>query len=175
MSERDDDRAERRGRMLDELSELGMSLARRIHQHAMKAETPQEAERLATTFHHLSRSVRQTLALEARLERDAQRDGREAERRADEVRQARVAERKSRAGAAVSRLIWTEAERSEVGGRLVDLKRLLDAEALDDAFLDTPFEVLVARIRRDIGLAARKTDAGASAMGAEHPAAHSSA
>ena len=60
MCEAPKEMVERQGRMLAELSELGMSLARRTHERAMQAEDPDKAERLALAFHRLSRSVRQT-------------------------------------------------------------------------------------------------------------------
>src|SRR5690348_5288091 len=63
MSDREE-MAERHGRILTELSELGASLARKVHAQAMEAETPDETATLTTAFHRISRSVRQTLALE---------------------------------------------------------------------------------------------------------------
>ena len=58
---------ERHARLLGRLAELGMALAEDLHARARAADTPQEAETLASGFHKLSRSVRQSLALEARL------------------------------------------------------------------------------------------------------------
>lgn len=151
---------ERQGRMLAELSELGMSLARRTHGRAMAAEDPDKAERLALAFHRLSRSVRQTLALEARLEREARRDAVAAERRAEETRREAVRARRSYVGGVGSRLIWTEAEGDEVSALLVDLKRWVDEEAFfEEDFLAAPVETLVERLREDLGLAAADPDA----------------
>jgi len=150
---------ERQGRMLAELSELGMSLARRTHGRAMAAEDPDKAERLALAFHRLSRSVRQTLALEARLEREARRDAVEAERRAGETRREAVRARRSYVGGVGSRLIWTEAERDDVSALLVDLKRWVDEEAFfEEAFLAAPVETLVERLREDLGLVEAEFD-----------------
>jgi hypothetical protein len=154
MSDASEDRAERQGRMLDELAELGMSLARRLHERAMEAEDAEEAERLALAFHRLSRSVRQTLALQARLERDARRDLVETERHAEAVRTERVNARRAQVDAHVSRLIWTEAERSEIGDLLVELTRTLTEESLGEGFLDGPVEALIERIKAELGLAA---------------------
>jgi hypothetical protein len=154
MSDASEDRAERQGRMLDELAELGMSLARRLHERAMEAEDAEEAERLALAFHRLSRSVRQTFALQARLERDARRDLVETERRAEAVRTERVKARRAQVDAHVSRLIWTEAERPEIGDLLMELTRTLTEESLGEGFLDGPVEALIARIKARLGLAA---------------------
>jgi hypothetical protein len=147
--------------MLDELAELGMSLARRMHERAMEAEGPEEAERLALAFHRLSRSVRQTIALQARLERDAHRDVVEGQRHAQEVHAERVKARRAQVDAQVSRLIWTEAERSETAGLLVELGRALTEESLSDTFLDGPVEILIGRIKADLGLAANDAQAQA--------------
>lgn len=150
---------ERQGRMLAELSELGMALTRRTHERAMAAEDPDKAERLALAFHRLSRSVRQTLALEARLEREARRDAVEAERRGAETRREALKARRSYVGGVGSRLIWTEAERDEVSELLVDLKRWIDEEAFfEDAFLTAPVEALIERLREDLGLVEAELD-----------------
>jgi len=152
--------AERHGAVLGELAELGMTLVRGLHEQALAAATPEAADRLALAFHRLSRSVRQTLALEARLVRERRRDAIEDGKIAAEARRARVGARKSQANAALSRLIWREAERGEIGELLVELKQRLDEEALDEAFADGPVEALIARIRKDLGLAANDAGAG---------------
>ncbi|WP_374573656.1 hypothetical protein [Phenylobacterium sp.] len=137
--------------MLEELADLGMDLTRRLHGLAVEAETPEAAERLALSFHRLSRSVRQTLALEARFERDALR----AERWEADVRREQVRARKAYVGDVASRLIWTEAERDDVGTLLVTLKRWIDEEAFfEDAFLDPPVEDILRQLLQDLGLAA---------------------
>src|ERR1700761_3531589 len=62
-------RRERQDAVLAELSELGLTLARDLHARALAAETPVEAEKLALAFPRVSRGVRQTCALELKLER----------------------------------------------------------------------------------------------------------
>ncbi|MDB5424473.1 MAG: hypothetical protein JWQ29_1889 [Phenylobacterium sp.] len=146
------DMAERHGRILTRLAELGLSLAEELHAGALAAETPKAAGDLVLAFHRVSRSVRQTLALEAKLERDRRLGEREA--RAEGVReaQARVARRKAQLGAVVERACWTEVEGDEAE-RLVDhLGDLLDEDALSDDFLERSFDDQVAQLRRDLGL-----------------------
>src|SRR5688500_13108755 len=63
---------ERHRQALTELAELGLSLARKIHAQAETVEDVEQAAELSLAFHRVSRSVRQTVALEAKLERDAQ-------------------------------------------------------------------------------------------------------
>jgi hypothetical protein len=147
-----DDMAERHRLMLGELAELSLSLARRLHGQALAAETPAEAERTALSFHRISRSLRQTLALEARLARDHARAGVEAERRAEETRQARTDARRRQVQGAVEGLIWTEVERSDSHEALRRLKLVLDVEAEETGFIEAPLDVLVAGVCQGIGL-----------------------
>src|SRR5690349_14267659 len=90
-----DDMAERHGRGLAELAELGLSLARHLHECALAAETPEQAAAAAAAFHRISRSVRQTMALEAKLERDRLRADREAESHAVRNSEAQVQRRRA--------------------------------------------------------------------------------
>src|SRR5687767_8645814 len=103
----------RHARNLGELAELGMSLARDLHARALAAETPKEAADLTAGFHRISRSARQTMALEARLLRDAVRHDKEVQRDVEIAARAQVQKRKDRIEACVSRLIWSESERDE--------------------------------------------------------------
>jgi hypothetical protein len=148
---------DRHGRLLAELSELGLSLARKIHEQAMAADTPEATAELAMAFHRISRSARQTMALEAKLKRDHDRDLIEDAARTADRDQAARKHRKAQVDTAISRLIWTEAERDEdleTGDLLVELKNILDEESLSEDFLDGPVEPLIARIREGLGLAA---------------------
>ncbi|WP_374572683.1 hypothetical protein [Phenylobacterium sp.] len=150
-----DDMAEMQRVMLGELAEMSMALARRLHGRAMAAETDEEAQKGALAFQRAARSVRQTLALQAKIERDRRRLAAEAERAAGEARREAVRARRSYVGDVGSRLIWTEAEPDEVGALLVELKRWLDAESFfADEFAQAPVEHLIARLRQDLGLAA---------------------
>ena len=109
----DDEVMERSDTMLDELAKLGLVLARDLQQRALEAEDNDQAVRLATAFHHVSRSVRQSLALIEKLRRDRRRglldDETHLTRRTTEQRDQRKAHLRS----AVRRLIWTEAERPD--------------------------------------------------------------
>ncbi|MBS0332566.1 MAG: hypothetical protein JSS35_07350, partial [Proteobacteria bacterium] len=136
--------------MLAELSELGLSLARELHGRALAAETPAEADRLALAFQRVSRGVRQTFALELKIDRDRRacdrdrkaEDREEAVRLAQQAAEAREAEaraaapeplapevarrrasieaRKTRVTQVMARLIWTEAEGDESEIEMLD-------------------------------------------------------
>jgi hypothetical protein len=140
--------AERQGRMLAELAELGLELARDLQGRALAAEGPAEAAALADAFHRIARSVRQSLALEARLQRDAARDAREQREEAARAAAARRDARKAQLAKRVERLIWDEAERAEDAFALVRQARdHVEAEAETETFLDEPVEAQIARIR----------------------------
>jgi hypothetical protein len=175
-------RRERQDAVLAELSELGLSLARELHARALAAETPVEAEKLALAFQRVSRGVRQTLALELKLDRDRRALDREvkleelegairlAEEAAAEARaEARkpdpvdpaiaqhrnlIAARKDRVKGALTRLIWHEAEGDEHEIEILDedLDYRLREAARREDFLDIPFETLVRQIKADMDL-----------------------
>ena len=155
--------AERHGRVLERLSELGLSLAETAHEKALAAETPAELRDMALTFHRISRSVRQSLALEAKLVREglqAERVQRAADDQARDIAQLeaarRVRDRKESVTAELNPLIWTEADEDEdeADALFCDLKDLLEQAADEPGFLETPIDTLVARLAADLRLGA---------------------
>ena len=145
--------------ILAELTELGMSLARDLHARALAASDDKAANDLARAFHTLSRSVRQTLALQARFERDARLDRRQAVQ--DEARETlkRVQAKRRQVRDAVAPLIWTEYEADEAEALSGELEAYVMGEsAEEDAFLAEPLETLVARIAEALGLAANDAE-----------------
>ena len=144
--------ADRRARILAKLSELGLELACDLQASALAAEDLAAKERLALAFHRVSRSLRQTLALEARLERDAQRQVHEDLARAEKRRTAGVEVRKAQVRAGVERMIYCEIEAEEAEMWLDDLTERLDAEALDDDFTDEDVDAHIERLAKELGL-----------------------
>jgi len=154
--------------MLGELAELGLRLARELARQAEAAEDPADTERLVGAFNKTSRAVRLTLALDAKLERDAARLAREeaefADRRDQAARAARhlapdapptPAERhQTRVRNLLNRLIWNEsegdAEEYEILGE--DLDARLHEAAQGDGFADAPVELIAQRVASDMGL-----------------------
>jgi hypothetical protein len=157
--------AEREKRILGELAELGLSLARAVHERALAAETSAEMTELALAFHRTSRSVRQTLALESKLERDGARRDREALVEAARAHETGVTRRKHQVRMAVERSIWTEAEGLEAERLVDELDDLLEEESLADDFTAEPVEAHVARIRGDLGLSAVGQGPSPAALG----------
>jgi hypothetical protein len=145
----------RHAAVLGELTTLALDLARQIQADAMAAEDPQVRAALADKFHKVARSVRQSLALEARLHRDVARE--EAERRdqAQKDHQVRVSRRELRLANTLEELLWTEAERPDFK---VDLELATGivchvGQYVDEPdFLTAPFEAQCRRIALDAGI-----------------------
>ena len=137
-----EDRSAQRLALLRELADIGMGLARAVGERA--AAEPGGPD-LGLSYAQIARAVRQTLALEARLESEAQ---------SEHLRQAgaRGAAVKREARRLVQRAI--DADPSErnpyvLGAHLNE--RLRDADDTD--FADRPLAEIVARICADLGVA----------------------
>ena len=63
--------------MLARIAELDLSLAEKLHACAMAADAPGEIASLARAYQKTARSLRQSLALKARLKRDLATDARQ--------------------------------------------------------------------------------------------------
>jgi hypothetical protein len=129
-------RTERHLRLLAELAELGMTLARTVVAQA------EDGAELA--FARIARAVRQTLALEARLAEEGQ---------LRRERQAR--EHKHQREAKVRRMVETtieaDADESDIDDLLYDLnERLADLDDTD--FTHRPLIEVVASICQDLGV-----------------------
>ena len=146
------DMTERHARILQMLAERGAELACKLQEQAMAAEDPKEAAELALAFHRVARTVRQSLALEAKLERDARRGTAEDRRFAAEARTARVDERKAQVRAQMRRSLWTEHEASDALALIRDLDSLLtDAEHVG-GFAADPLEAVIERLAQTLRL-----------------------
>ena len=144
---------ERHSAGLAELADLGLSLARDLHARALAADDDAAGD-LALAFQRVSRSVRQTYALESRLERERRLAERDIEQDATRKHVARVQQRRAKVRAALAPLIWSEYEGDEAEG-LDDALDALLVQAFDDEdLLEAPLDACIARIREDLGLAA---------------------
>jgi hypothetical protein len=138
--------------MLAIIAEQGLSLATALHDRAVQAEAAEQAASLAMAWNRTTRSLRQTIALADRLDRDRRHAEREARAEADRDHDRRLDRRKAQVKAAVERLIRTEAEEDEAEQLIDDLDDLLKAEALADDFAADPLDAHIARIATDLGL-----------------------
>ena len=146
------EKIERQDRILAELSELGLELARDLQARALAADDVVVAADLGRAFHSVSRSVRQTLALDAKLDRDRQRQDREDRIDAVRAHQARRDRRRDQVRAAVERCVWNEADGSEAERLLADLDDYLDADDLTDHLPDETLDAHIARICAGLGV-----------------------
>lgn len=146
--------AERHAAVLAELSELGMAFARDARRDAEAAETPEERARQALVFQRVARSIRQSLALEAKLAREAHRAERERaeiQRREDGMKSVR---RKERLADRLHDLTWREREDlSEEEEEEFDelVSDAIHSESLSETFLAEELEVQVGRVLTAIG------------------------
>ena len=144
---------ERQDRILAELSELGLALARDLQARALAADDAAEASELGLAFHRVARAVRQTLALEARLERDHQRAEREVSSDARRAETDRADRRRAQIKFAVERCVFSEADGPEAERLLDELDDRLEEGALSDAFAgEDPIDLHIARICADLGV-----------------------
>jgi hypothetical protein len=166
-------RAERRMRRLEEMSELGLSIGRKLERQAELAAAHAEVGRLsdrtdhtqsrrvdeiARAFAKVLRAVALATAIEDRIDRglpalpDIERNAR--------LRDQAARDRRAAAASAVECAIHADPTiRSP--RRLADLKinleRLLDREVMNlDAFLGRPLPEIVAKLRQDLGLEAEE-------------------
>ncbi len=144
----------RHTRVLAALAELGLTLAERAHARALAAETAEEEAGHALTFQRASRSARQSVALEARLERDERRRVQDQAAQAEQQARARVDRRRAQLKAGVARLIWNEYEADDNEALdLVDrLEERVDEESLYEAFHAEPVEAHIARLSAELGV-----------------------
>ena len=158
MSSPTEDMADRHGRMLAELAELTLEAARGLQARLAAAETTAEAQGLGLTFARVSRALRQTLLLEAKLDRARRAQVREDQAAEAEAHQRRIAAqvpmRKARVRAALATAAAEACESPEAAEDLMDdLDVELDGYVRGFDFETGTVEDLVALLREDFGIA----------------------
>ncbi|MBS0332691.1 MAG: hypothetical protein JSS35_07985 [Proteobacteria bacterium] len=163
--------------MLGEVAELSLMLARDLAVQARAEEDPGQKVALVEAFDRMSRAMRLTLALDTKLERDAEREARDAARAATaeaadaqlrESRIMRAAEdahrqltrptpvetQRRRVRDVLNRLIWNEAEgdHEDYDVLVDDLDTRLDEIQHAPGFAEMPIEVLAATLAQDMKL-----------------------
>ncbi len=151
-----DDMDARHGRMLAELAEAGMGLARALYAASQTTVSNQDYALLARAFHTVSRSVRQTIALELKLRHEP----RWSAPAKPEPAPSPPPERRVRP----EQVSWNEYERA-------DWNEPLD-EALDSgdaAAINAAIDASVARIQRSLTRAGRVLDIADRPPTGRHP------
>jgi hypothetical protein len=144
---------ERHAAILARLADVGERLAMKHAERALASDDPEVEARATAAFHRAARSVRQCVALEAKLVRDAARAEWEARDAVERTAGARRDRRRLHVRAAVGRLIWTEAENEIEAGRFEsDLDDLLELEDFSEGFADETIDAQVTRLARELGL-----------------------
>ena len=151
------DPIDRRTALLQRLAELAMSSAEDLCARQLAAETPAEAAALASALHRMSRAVRQTLLLEAKFARDDRAEAREAEvqARSDAAEAAKAlhGERRVRVRRAMEDVLQERCEsQEEVDDLVFELGLRLDDHIRAHDFEAAPFEALIERLCRTLGL-----------------------
>ena len=145
----------RHAAVLRRLAEAGERLAMKHMDRALATDDPDIEVRATAAFHQVARSVRQCLALEAKLLRDAAQAARDEDKHTQSETAARRLRRREHARVAVERLIWTEAEgRTEAERLESELDDLLELEDFSDSFANDPIETVIARLAHSLGLSA---------------------
>jgi hypothetical protein len=159
------DRAAERFAMLRELADIGMEIARalqgevRARAEAVEvepAEPPRSVAELGLAFSRVSRAVRQTLALEARLEDDrlARQRAAEAAEEANAQSNSELSERAARVRAKLMQLLHPDRERDHQWDDdwFEDLSDGPDDEPGEGFVADRPAADVVAGVCGDLGI-----------------------
>ena len=140
-------------RMLAELAELDLGLARHVQARALAAEEPAVVADLARAYQRIARSLRHTLALKAKLAQDRARGAREDRAEAEREHTVRVEARKAQVRVALERALWNEYESADVAEEMAcRMDDLLAEDAMGEGFLAEPAQAYIARLRRDLGV-----------------------
>lgn len=160
--------AERHAGVIAELTGLLMDAARQCGADVAEAETPEAQKEAYDRLPALARAVRQCLALEGRMARDAMKDVQAAERalhddqreKAEADEQAREARRRARKAPVWNRVLHTleetlpedDEDSTELGDRCEDLRTRLDDETFEAEFAHLSYEEVIRTLHRDLKL-----------------------
>ena len=144
--------------ILNEIAGLCLNVARDLSRCAEDECNPERKVKLAGALHQMCRSIRQTLALQARLARHVRRE----EQKRTETRKARV-----RAG--LKQLIWTEHEPVDTAELEARLERLLDAEP--ETLARGSVEAHIQRLGKLLGITQIQASSQGSSLGSMNAAA----
>jgi hypothetical protein len=138
-----DEAPDRDEEMLARLAEFDLAAAEKVHGRLMAAEDAAEIAELGRTYQRVARSLRQTLALKAKLKRDREAAPKTAPPSTGPVA---VARRVRELREAVCRVIWNEAEEPDHATFMEEaLEELIADEMRRDGFCAEPLDDHVAR------------------------------
>jgi hypothetical protein len=139
--------------MLSRLAELDLAWVEQVHAQAMAATGTDEINARGRTYQRAARSLRQTLALKAKLKREREQAPQDAPPRKPGA--AAVARRITELKDALVRVAWTEAESPETADWLErDIDMVIAAECVTNGFATEPLDDHVARLCLQLGFPA---------------------
>jgi hypothetical protein len=147
--------AEQDKRMLQEMAEIGMGLLRNLQQRA-EDDSKIDAGEVALAYSRITRAVRLTIALKAKLADEGrvrkERDEAAEVKRLWECEEQRIDRRRDQVERLVEQAIETEASEGERDRLMSGLRERLDEDDIDAKLTDRPIGEVLARICRDLGI-----------------------
>ena len=144
---------ERHAAALARVAEVAERLAMKHADRAIETDDPKIEAAATAAFQKATRVMRQSMALEAKLIRDAADAGREAKRRAEWANVSATCDRRRQIETTVEHLIRSDAGIGGDAEHLCDeLDDLLDLEELTETFLTEDLAVQVTRLCKTLGL-----------------------
>jgi hypothetical protein len=138
---------------LARVAEMAERLAAKHADRALETDDPRIEASATAAFQKATRVMRQSMALEAKLIRDAADAGREARRRAEWAEVSAAYDRRRQVEATLERLIRNDPGTSGDAEHLCDeLDDLLDVEELSETFLTEDLATQVTRLCNTLGL-----------------------
>ena len=180
--------AEAQEQALGVFADALLKLALDVQQHALATDDVDDKVKLVGAFHRLGRGLRQTLALQAKIGRDARKEAAQPQVRPQpepepaappDERTIAVRRRRDWLTRGVERCVWNEYEREDEAGEftaeslLEDLsERLADLMADPEAFLRLDPDQLLVELCKDLGLTPPEFHPPAPAVPAARPGAN---
>jgi len=148
-----DEMTARHAAALARVAVMAERLAAKHAERALETDDPRIEASATSAFQKATRVMRQSMALEAKLIRDAEQGVRAARNRAEWANLSATHDRRRQIGATVERLIRTAPGTSGDAEHLCDeLDDLLDIEQLTETFLTEDLTVQVTRLCNTLGL-----------------------
>jgi len=148
-----DDMTARHAAALARVAEMAERLAQKHADRALETDDPKVEASATSAFQKATRVMRQSMALEAKLIRDAEQGVRDARRRAEWADLSATHDRRRQIATTVERLIRNDPGTSGDAEHLCnELDDLLDIEELADTFLTEDLTVQVTRLCNTLGL-----------------------
>jgi hypothetical protein len=147
------DMTERHSAALARVAVMAERLAAKHADRALETDDPKIEASTTAAFQKATRVMRQSMALEAKLIRDAEQGARDAKSRAEWANVGAAYDRRRQVEATLERLIRNDpGTRGDAEHLCDELDDLLDSEELSETFLTEDLTTQVTRLCKDLGL-----------------------